>query len=309
MAALRLGSLELASNVLLAPLERVSDVGFRRLCFQTGAFGMTFTEMIYASELAKGKTTALQLIDTHDSATLTGIQLLVDRTAAKDNYGVDTLLRALEYLETQSEQHPHWKNMRAIDLNFGCPSPGIIRRGAGPGQLRRRSKIRNIFATLDEWRRTTSLTHIQAVGAKIRLGANATEQYHKVYLPVVEAAAEHLDYVTVHARHAKQKSRDAPTWDAITEVQQAVQGSPLVVIGNGDARTPEDALKMMDHTQCQGVMVGRGAMANPWWDHVPTNEEVLAGQAEYEAWSSSRPAYDRYRTFHEDNFERLIRGR
>jgi len=118
-----LGDLALSSNVLLSPLERISDVGFRRLCFQNGA-ALTFTEMVYASELVKGARGAEHFIDTFDSTTTkTGVQLLVDRTTARDGHGVDLLKRALERLEegaTTNGDHPEWRrNIHAIDLNFG----------------------------------------------------------------------------------------------------------------------------------------------------------------------------------------------
>ena len=141
-SALRLGDLQLKSDVLLAPLERVSDVGFRRLCFRHGA-GLTWTEMVYASDLARGKTASCDLIDTHDPSTLTGVQILVDRTTARDGWGVDCLRAALEALEAGAAgARPEWRNIRAIDLNFGCPDPAVSARGAGPAQLRRRSKVR-----------------------------------------------------------------------------------------------------------------------------------------------------------------------
>ena len=197
-AALRLGELQLKSDVLLAPLERVSNVGFRRLCFRHGA-ALTWTEMVYASDLARGKAAAGDLIDTHDPSTLTGAQILVDRTTARDGWGVDCLRAALEALEAGAAgARPEWRNIRAIDLNFGCPDPAVSARGAGPAQLRRRSKVQAIFAALADWRERTSLP-IGAIGAKIRLGNTAREQQYQVYLPVAEAAAGSLDYLVVHA--------------------------------------------------------------------------------------------------------------
>ena len=154
-SALRLGDLQLKSDVLLAPLERVSDVGFRRLCFRHGA-GLTWTEMVYASDLARGKTASCDLIDTHDPSTLTGVQILVDRTTARDGWGVDCLRAALEALEAGAAgARPEWRNIRAIDLNFGCPDPAVSARGAGPAQLRRRSKVRPHWSS--KRRRTCSV--------------------------------------------------------------------------------------------------------------------------------------------------------
>ena len=121
------------------------------------------------------------------------------------------------------------------------------------------------FFEVPSWRRTTSLPALEP-GAKIRLGNNAREQQYKVYLPVAEAAAETLDYLVVHARNGDQRSRDPPSWEAIAEVKYAVGGSSsaLRVIGNGDVRTPDDVRRIQAMTGCDGVMVGRAAMRNPW---------------------------------------------
>ena len=155
--------------------------------------------MVYASDLARGKAAAGDLIDTHDPSTLTGAQILVDRTTARDGWGVDCLRAALEALEAGAAgARPEWRNIRAIDLNFGCPDPAVSARGAGPAQLRRRSKVQAIFAALAAWRERTSLP-IGAIGAKIRLGNTAREQQYQVYLPVAEAAVGSLDYLVVRA--------------------------------------------------------------------------------------------------------------
>ena len=186
-STLTLGDLQLKSDVILAPLERVSDVGFRRLCYQHGA-ALTWTEMVYASDLSRGKAASCDLIDTHDPETLTGVQLLVDRTTARDGWGVDCLNAALAALEEGAAgARPEWRHIRALDLNFGCPDPAVSARGAGPAQLRRRSKMRKLFEALAAWRRVTSLP-VGAVGAKIRLGNTLREQQYQVYLPVAEAA-------------------------------------------------------------------------------------------------------------------------
>lgn len=321
--SLKIGSLTLKSKAILAPLERVSDVGFRRLCFKNGA-ALTWTEMVYASDFSKGRPSAVNLVDTHDPDTLTGVQFLIDRTTARDNWGVDTLHRALEALEHGANaDRPEWKNIVAIDLNFGCPSPNLRKRGAGPSQLRRRSKILNIFEALSKWKKeTTNLCNIKAVGAKIRLGVNQVEQNHKVYIPVAEAAATaNLDYLVVHSRNAEQRSRDEPTWEAIREIKQTVlPSSDLKIIGNGNVKNKSDMEKMMITTNCDGVVVGRSAMNNPWSlrdlssdgnqnnNLLPTIDEFEESFEEYKTWSTGRPAYlSRYKSFHDANFDRMRR--
>lgn len=320
---LRVGTLQLRSDVILAPLERVTDVGFRRLCFQNGA-GLTWTEMVYSSEMIKDKSTAVDSVDTYDPETLTGVQFIVDRTSRKNNWGIDTLRGALDRLEYRAmSDMPHWRNICAVDLNFGCPTRGIVERGAGPALLRRRSKMRALFEVLRDWQRQTRL-EIGAIGAKIRLGLTAEEQSYKVYLPVTEAATESLDYLVVHARHGEQRSRDPPTWEAIAEVKAASVAArapgraPLVIVGNGDVRTPADAERMQGSTGCDAVMVGRAAMHNPWslrtlsgleepsmastW---PSIDTIKAAEVDWKAWTEALPGHSRFKSFHVDNFARM----
>ena len=194
---LKLGSLQLKSRAMLAPLESVSDVGFRKICFDLGS-SFTWTEMVRAQAIIRNNGSALDLMDTVDSATPTGIQLLAK--------SADELTRALRHIEhLASTSRPHYKNIQAVDLNFGCPSPDVISEGAGPALLKRRSKLLQIFQALSDWKNDNSLGNVGAVGIKIRLGLNQLEQNSKIYMNVVEAAnLSVLDYMVVHARHAKQ---------------------------------------------------------------------------------------------------------
>ena len=126
---MKLGSLELSSPFILAPMESVSDCAYRRVCWDRGA-SLTWTEMIRARGLARNNKSTFDLIDTFDPEVLTGVQLMVANEKE--------LSEALEKLERPT---PHFKNIRAIDLNFGCPSPEVIRIGAGPALLKRRGKL------------------------------------------------------------------------------------------------------------------------------------------------------------------------
>lgn len=318
---MRLGKLVLQSNALLAPLERVSDVAFRQLCYRLGA-GITWTEMVRASSVAKGYDSTLALIDTFDDTTVTGVQLL-----AKTPVELRAALERIEMLANGVDQgYSHFSNIRAVDLNFGCPSPDVIKSGAGPALLKRRKRMREIFEVLAEFRRSTEASgsmRIGAVGCKVRLGLNEKEKQAKVWLPVLEAAAESgLDYCVVHARHAKQRSSDQPTWDSIGEAKAHVAGSGLAVIGNGNVFTRAEADELIDRTGCDAVMLARGAILNPWAfrrflpeqdgggspDEWPTRAEVEEARDEYERLSSLYGGKNKYKTFHSINFSRILDG-
>jgi tRNA-dihydrouridine synthase len=301
---LKIGSLELQSNVLLSPMEGVSDVGFRDLCYRNGA-GITWTEMIRASGIVRRNKATLDLIDTYDPLTPTGIQLFV---VNERELGV--ALYQLEQLAHSSM--PHLKNIRAVDINFGCPSPEVIRVGAGPALLKRTAKMGVIFKALHDWKRRTTLD-IGAVGVKIRLGLSQMEQDHKVYLRLMDAANANLDYMVVHARHAKQKSSDPPSWSAIREVRDAAS---IPIIGNGDVVGSASMQRMMAQTGCDGVMIARAAIQNPWifrelagrGNATPSPEEIAAAQARYDELAAKWHTREKYRLFHVENFSRMLRG-
>lgn len=301
---LTLGGRTLSSPFLLAPLEGVSDVGFRRLCFEQGA-GLTFTEMIRARGLAKRNKATWDLIDTFHAQVPTGVQLLA--TSAKE------LTDALGVIaENAKTTHPHWQNISALDLNFGCPSKDIVMVGAGPAMLKRRAKLQSILEALKAFKDSgAGGLNIATVSCKIRLGLNAREMEHKVFIPVVEIASGlGLDFITVHARHAGMRSRDPAIWSAIAEAKAA---STIPVIANGDIKTRADAEKLMASSRCDGFLIARAAIASPWafralrgqGNELPTSAEVEVERVRYEETAQRLATKEKYREWHREAFARL----
>lgn len=297
----KLGALELSSPFVLAPLESVSDCAFRRLCWEQGA-AFTWTEMVRARGIARNNKSTLDLIDTFDPEVPTGLQLLVTSEAE-----LQTALDQVEKLAAST--HPHFANLRAVDLNLGCPSPDVIRIGAGPAMLKRRAKLEAIFAVLSAWKRRTGLP-IGAVGAKIRLGLHGGEQAAKVFLPVVDLANAHLDYLTVHARHAREQSKDVPSWSAIRESKQR---ATVPIIGNGNVFARADWERLFQKTACDGALVARGAIRSPWvfrelrgaGPGVPSREELAAAEARYGELAARWGSKEKYRDWHAEGFARM----
>jgi tRNA-dihydrouridine synthase len=225
--------------------------------------------MVRASALIRGNAAAAALIDSHDVSTPTGVQLLVTSP--------DEVTRALDHIKRESEgaQFAHWNNICCVDLNFGCPSPAVIRDGAGPAMLKRRSRVRAIFRALSTWRDKNRCTGAGtfsplAVGVKLRLGLTAKEASVGVFLDACRAAAdEGLNWVTLHARHAGQRSRDEPDWAAFGAAARALdcngggaERPRLIANGNIFDRLAADSL--IDSGVADGVMIARAAITSPW---------------------------------------------
>lgn len=303
VGALTVGRLTLQTPFILAPMESVSDAAFRRLCWEQGA-GLTWTEMIRARGLARNNRSTIDLIDTHDPEVPTGLQLMV--TNEKE---LGEALARLEQLA--SSTHPWLNNLCAVDLNFGCPSPDVIKVGAGPALLKRRAKLEVIFRTLRTWVTNTRLP-ILAIGAKIRLGLNRAEQDQRVFLPVVDLANEHLDYLVIHARHARAQSEDPPLWSALGEAKARAR---IPIIGNGNVVTRADFDRLLAETHVDAAMIARGAIRSPWvfrgltgrGPGLPTPEELEVARKSYFELAERFQTKPKFLEWHREGFERMRR--
>lgn len=232
---LKIGSLQLDAPVILAPLANISDSSFRLICRRNGA-ALVCTEMVSAEGIIRKSKKTWKLAQFAPPERPIGIQLFGSNP--------NTLAEAARRLE---ELEPD-----LIDLNFGCPVKKIVKTGAGASfmedPLRVASAVRSLTACLP-----------RPVTVKLRSGPNAQR------LTVVEAAraaeSEGATAITVHARTTAQGFGGRADWNVISQVKAAVN---IPVIGNGDVFSPEDMRRMFDQTGCDGVMIGRGALGNPW---------------------------------------------
>ena len=236
--ALHIGPLRLPSRILLAPLAGYSDLPFRSLVREQGGLGLAFTEMIRPGGLLHGREKKKQFIlatDPHDVPL--GWQI----------YGREPALmaEAARWLEDHGA--------RLIDLNMGCPQKKIAGRGAGAGLL----KTPDLAVEIAE---QVLKAVTVPVTAKIRLGWDAKRL---VGFDLARRLADAgIAALTVHGRTAVQMYGDKADWDAIATIAAALPGLP--VIGNGDIAAPETAVQRLAESGCAGIMIGRGAMKNPW---------------------------------------------
>jgi tRNA-dihydrouridine synthase B len=235
----RIGSVRMDSPFVLAPLAGVSDSPFRRLAREQGASAV-YTEMVSSEGLVRGSQATLEYCAFDPSERPIGIQLFGSDPA--------TMADAARVLsELPSEQRPD-----LIDINMGCPVRKVVNRCAGAALLQ---DVPRIAAIVE---RMASASGIP-VTAKIRLGWDGDSRNVVEVCRTLERAG--ASAVAIHARTRAEKFAGEAHWDMIGEAKRAV-GIP--VIGNGDVRTAEDAVRMLRLTGCDGVMLGRAAFGDPW---------------------------------------------
>jgi tRNA-dihydrouridine synthase B len=222
--------------VVLAPLEDVSDVVFRRMCRDLGA-EITVTEFVNVEGLLRGCRNARRKIQLADDDVLTAIQI----------YGSDPerLAEAARYAESAE---PFF-----IDINCGCWVPKIAGRGAGAGWLRDPTAMVAMAKMVVE-----SVSLPVTVKTRIGLGPES-------HMPIIDLARRLEDAgvaaLTIHCRTAKMGHSGAADWNWAMRAREVVS---IPVLVNGDVKSAEDAQRAIDSTGCAGVMVGRRAIEHPW---------------------------------------------
>lgn len=232
---MRAGNVLLDGSVLLSPLCGVTDSPFRTIAKRHGA-AMVFCEMTSSDGLVRDNPKTFELLEYRPEERPIGAQLC----GADPAVMADAARRCVDL------------GFDTIDLNYGCPVRKVIAREAGAAML----------TDLDRLERVTSAV-VNAVPlpvtAKIRIGWDRSSTNAPDVARVLEGAG--VRWIAVHARARSEKFTGSAHWEVIADVKRAVD---LPVIGNGDVKTPEDAVRMVRETGCDGVMVGRGSFGNPW---------------------------------------------
>lgn len=222
-------------KVILAPMDGYSDLPFRSLARRLGS-AMSYTEFINAIDVV-GKHPHLE----EKLAYLQEERPVVFQVFDDDP---DRLVRAALKLRLRDPD--------IIDINMGCSAKCVSGRGAGAGLLKTPEKIGYIF------NRLSKELDIPVTG-KIRLGWDADSRNYLQVAKIIEDNGGQL--IAVHGRTKVQAYGGEADWDAIAEVKQAVR---IPVLANGDVKSVEDIQTVLDHTGCDGVMIARAAIGNPW---------------------------------------------
>ncbi len=234
--ALTLRTLAIDPPVVLAPMAGLTDSAFRRLVRELGGCGLVVTEFVSAEGIRRGEPSALEMLRIHASEHPVAVQL----------HGVDPAAMA------EAVRIAEGAGADVIDLNLGCPARAIRRSGAGAALLEHPVRIAAIVRAM---RAATGLP----LTAKLRSGVRTAAP---TFLEVGRACEhEGVDALTLHPRAAAQQYGGRADWSQIAELKTTVS---VPVIGNGDVVNGDDAVRMVRETACDGVMIGRAAIADPW---------------------------------------------
>lgn len=236
---MNIGSVDLPKQPLfLAPMEDVTDSPFRQICREKGA-DIVFTEFISSEALIRDSDIALHKMSYQENERPFGIQIFGGREEAMHGAAQVALSN----------------NPDVVDINFGCPVYKVVNKGAGAACLKDLDMMERMAGTV------VDAVPNKPVTVKTRLGwDDDTIKIQEVALMLQRIGVKAL---TVHARTRCQKYKGDADWEWLKKLKNTA-GLEIPIIGNGDVTSPELAKKMFDDTGVDGVMIGRGAIGNPW---------------------------------------------
>ena len=239
---MRFGDVDVGAPVVLAPMAGITDVPFRRLVRSLdGGAALLVSEMVTARGLVEGDDRTWSYVDLPQDLGTRSLQL----------YGSDPAVLAEAVARLCREDR-----VDHIDLNLGCPVPKITSGGGGAALPVKRRLLRAVLRSA-----VVAADGRVPVTVKMRLGLDDDRLTHLDTASI--AIEEGIAAVALHARTVEQGYADTARWDRIAELVEFVDGA-VPVLGNGDVWVAQDALRMVERTGCDGVVVGRGCLGRPW---------------------------------------------
>lgn len=234
--AFKIGPVQVDPSLLLAPMEDVTNLPFRLIAKRIGRPGLMFTEFVSAMAIHYGAKKTFKKLRIDPDERPLGIQIF--------GGDVDTMVETARLCEEAGAD--------LIDINMGCWVPKVCKTGAGAALLKDPDLAERIVASV--------VRSVQVpVTVKVRAGWDWSLFAAPELAKRFEGAGAKM--ITLHARFAKQGFEGEADWKLIGSLREAVR---VPLIGNGDVKTPDDARRMMRETGCDGVMVGRASISNPW---------------------------------------------
>lgn len=255
-----IGNIRFSNNIFLAPMAGITDLSFRTICREKGA-GLVFTEMVSAKGLYYKDRGTEMLTKIGNNERPVGIQI----------FGSDPKIMA-SIVEKDLNLR---EEIDIIDINMGCPAPKIVKNQDGSALMKNPKLIKEILKNVVKVSK-------KPVTIKIRMGWDSN-MINGIDIAKI-AEEEGVSALTIHGRTRDMFYSGKADWDFIAKVKESVS---IPVIGNGDVFEPQDGIDLMNHTRCDAIAIGRGAMGNPWIfervqnlmeekaDRVPNAKEII----------------------------------
>jgi len=268
---INVGAVKIEPNLVLAPMAGVTDSSFRRLIKEQGGVGLIVTEFISVEGLTRGNMRTHRMMRFLPEERPLSIQIF--------GYDDDRMVMAAEAIQESGAD--------IVDINCGCPAKRVVKGGGGSSLLRDLPQLEKILLRVS---RAVSIP----VTMKIRIGWDESSINAVEVAKIIEGSGGSM--VAIHGRTRVQGYSGHANWDVISEVKQAVS---IPVVGCGDVTSADQAITRFSETGVDGVMIGRGAIANPWIFR-QTRERSL-GQPIYDP-----PLSEKRRVLH--RYDELLRG-